>query len=115
MHNIIDLDSKKRYYESYNFEKDLIPLMIPDAALFVRNIFYCMRCAKTSRNIFMDIINQMPKKRVETKTVLYSIEYNIGTLKLDGYEYAQRNMREWCSYIDKTNDGLCNFLILCLI
>lgn len=103
-------ESRKAYYEHDSFVRDMVPLMLPDVVQYVRNIFYSLRCAEASREIFEDITKQIIETRQKHKTFYNSTQYPIGSLLVDSREFAQRNIREWCEYIDKTNDGIAQIL-----
>lgn len=103
-------ESRKSYYEHNSFVKDMVPLMLPDIVQYVRNIFYSLRCAEVSREIFEDITNQIIETRQKHNAFYNSTQYPIGSLLVDSREFAQRNIREWCEYVDKTNDNIFQIL-----
>lgn len=110
MKDALYYEKRKGYYEHSDFIRDLILLMIPDAAQYVRNILYCLRCARVSKEIVSDITTQISEHRLKRKSIVHSTGYIVGNKWVDSREYAQRNIREWCSYIDKTNDGIAQIL-----
>ncbi len=103
-------ESRKAYYEQNTFVRDMVSLMMPDVVQYVRNVFYSLRCAKASREIFEDITKQIIETRQKHKKFYNSTQYTVGSLLVDSREFAQRNIREWCEYIDKTNDSIAQIL-----
>ncbi len=98
--------SKESFYQSDEFQQEMIRLMIPDSLQFIRNIICNFRLAEESRMIYEDITKQLADLRQSNKTLYSSFMYKVGNIFVDGRAYAQRNIREWCIAIHKTLDSI---------
>jgi len=109
-----ELFSRIAFYESNAFLEETILLMIPDVVQYVRNIFESLRYAEQSRLIVADITSQITDYRKKRHQFVNSTGYQLGTLHVDSRAYAQRNIREWCEHIAKSNDSIYQILNIVL-
>ena len=105
-----DLDKKIAYYQSSVFANELVALMIPDVNQYINNIVSNFFDASQSKRIYCDITNQLLKLRKKNKTLYSTFSYNVGSLSVDGKAFANRILRDWCSYMHRIADSLLQII-----
>ena len=105
-----DLDKKIAYYQSAAFANELVALMIPDVNQYINNIVSNFFDASQSKRIYCDITNQLLELRKKNKTFYSTFSYNVGSLSVDGKAFANKILRDWCSYMHKIAGSLLQII-----
>lgn len=104
------LQEKFLRYKSWELEKGIFNMMIPDVIPYIEKIFTCFYYAIRCREIIDDICNQIVEYRKEHSVICLSVEYHVGSLIVDGYSFAQQNIQQYCHYISEVTDCLCQIM-----
>lgn len=98
------------HYRSWELEKGIFNMMIPDVIPYIEKIYTCFSYAIQCREIIDDICNQIVEYRKEHSVICLSVEYHVGSLVVDGYSFAQQNIQQYCHYISEITDCLCQIM-----
>ena len=106
----IDINKHEAFYRSDVFYCECIKLKIPETVQYVRNIFNCFLEAKASRLLYQNSKMCIQNYRKEKNHFVNSVAESVAGLDFDMRWFAQRNIREWFSYIAKISDGIVQIL-----
>lgn len=106
----IDINKHEAFYRSDVFYCECIKLKIPETVQYVRNIFNCFLEAQASRLLYENSKMCIQNYRNEKNHFVNSVMESVAGLNFDMRWFAQRNIREWFSYIAKISDSIVQVL-----